>query len=445
MNSLEINYFLADNYEKQGLGKLAGFPSPLNNTNLYKRSVCLRKILFFSTKKIHRQLLSKINKNRLLTVNNSNFEWTYSSFKLLTSQLMKNDHCLLDVEFPKEDKTVETTGNKGTTTVELDNVLDFFQGHSTPTRQKRNNNGQLARDLIKKYRLTRENIKHSEDFKNFPRTIKKAIYYQFSKEEKADTKEKSKARPKKKKGSQPLSFHVASLLMIPVFSSEILILNFSYEYYDFPLVFAILAAVTVELFFMITSGSPKAIIRFLRVPIYIFSIFTVCYSTYQNDHKIRDFSARSMDQINFLKQELEENKNRVSLLKTQLKGVFKDMEVYRANEMVTKGRRELASEKKDLNTQIKSTNDVIRSLREKIALEENKNINRSAFSKENLGLVEVKTWAIMVFFMIIQFLSSLCTQLFCESYRYKFKKKKRNKNKKMEAFNGIGCTKIAIH
>lgn len=147
MNSLEINNFLTDNYEKQGLGKLAGFPSPLNNTNLYERSVCLRKILFFSTKKIHQQLLSKINKYRLLTVENSNFEWTYSSFKLLTSQLMKNDHSLLDVEFPKRDIIVETTGNKGNTTFELDNVLDFFQGNSTPTRQKRTNNGQLAREI----------------------------------------------------------------------------------------------------------------------------------------------------------------------------------------------------------------------------------------------------------------------------------------------------------
>ena len=251
-----------------------------------------------------------------------------------------------------------------------------------------------------------------------------------------------------KKGRGVLDIKLASFLMVPTFITEYITLTFACLFYlnlGFSISISILAALCVELFFMMASGSNKILLQSLRWVIFAYSAFTVCHSTYVSDPKIQLLKTSDNTNIKRLEFQLQKQIDLSKTLKRRQEGLFADMEIYRKNELITKGRAQLAEEKRQLARELLQNDRKIEEISSKITALSSTQINRGIFSKESLKLVEVRTWSVMIFLVLIQLLSSVCTNEFFHSYR-NYKRKRRTKKQYFkEDIYGLATAHLNLH
>jgi hypothetical protein len=332
----------------------------------------------------------------------------------------------------------QLSGSNSTKTQQNSTVLNF---NSTKLSE-------WAKLFIKNNQLTQSNLKNSSQFKNLNLKQKQAIYYQLRKK---TPKINKFSKSSKTKEVEKTGFNLALLSMIPVFFSEYLILTFSYLFYvglGFSFEVACISALCVEFFYMLSSSSDRVQLKILRWVIFAYSAFTVCFATYSNDSQFKNYRNLQTKTIFELESQLlQQKKISKSLLKRET-GLLADMEVYRKNEMITLGRSRLAGEKAQIHSAMSQNQNKTESLISKINLEKKSQLSRGAFSIDNLKLIEVKTWSVMAFLILIQLLSSICTNEFFKALRLRPKnksKRRTHKKKRRDDHGGIAKSKLNLH
>lgn len=403
---------------------------------------CLEFILIRHSSKIYHHFLNHYAKSiqsfSVRCSQNLNFFKQKFFFEFKEQKLNINLAIFSFAEFRKKELRMDFRVIEG-------GLASEFQQNSTNIQLKNKNSARIyssrkkfALDFIKKSEIKLSNLSKNEDYKYLSKNEKDAIRYYLKKDEYYAQDKKIKIRKKKtKKNRGSLDIRIAVSLLIPVIFSEYIILTFSYLFYlslGFSISISIVAATSVELFFMITSGSKKLLFQSLRWLIFSYSAFTVCYSTFINDPQVTSLKKTIILELKHLEFRLNQQKKISSSLEIQQQQITADMDVYRRNEMVTLGRKRLSKEKKLIKKSITLNENKIESLMEKISALKQSQLKKGPFSKENIDLVEIRTWSVMFFLTLIQLLSSICTNEFSHSFRKFAQKKKRNKKK--ESFMG---------
>ena len=310
-----------------------------------------------------------------------------------------------------------------------------------------------AKEFIQKNNFKVQNFSKQSCFKLLDQKKQQAIRYQMRKQQSSTDKPKLNSRfnisfKLLSKSRGVLDIKLASFLMIPTLITEYIVLTLSYLFYlnlGFSISISILAALCVELFFMMASGSNKVLLQSLRWVIFAYSAFTVCHSTYVSDPKIQLLQNSSNTSLQHLEFQLKKQIDHSKTLKRRQEGLFADMEIYRKNELVTKGRGQLAKEKLQLARELLQNEKKIEEISSRIATINTAQINRDIFSEESLKVVEVRTWSVMVFLVLIQLLSSICANEFFNSYR-DYKRKKRTKKQYFKGDTyGLATANLELH
>ena len=328
--------------------------------------------------------------------------------------------------------------------------LQFFSTKDQKT-SKRIYYTKWAKEFIQENNLKVQNFSKQPCFKLLNQKKQQAIRYQIRKQQTFSNSDKKILNSRfnfSKKGRGVLDIKLASFLIVPTLITEYIVLTFSYLFYlnlGFSVSISILAALCVELFFMMASGSNKVLLQSLRWVIFAYSAFTVCHSTYVSDPKIQLLKSTDNTSLKHLEFQLQKQIDHSKTLKRRQEGLFADMEIYRKNELVTKGRAQLAKEKAQLSRELLQNEQKIELLSNKIAAINTTQINSSIFSKDSLKLVEVRTWSVMIFLVLIQLLSSVCTNEFFHSYRTFKRKRKTRKPYFKEYPNGLATAHINLH
>lgn len=441
--SLELKKNSIENCYRRKSEELRPSPDLLNSTNLTWRPVCLSTILVFDFSKIQQHFhqaekflfpenLSQFRqlKSFLATAKNFLSQGIEINFGLAQLYPAKFLERILNMRL-----TIVNGGEKGRT------LSQIYPENKNLSRNYLSQKKFIC-EVIQKENISLENFKSHPIFSTLSKNEKNLFRYHLKKLspsfETVTPVLKRKKASQKRKGV--VNFKVASLLMLPVLFSEFIILTFSYLFYidlGFKLPIALMAAFSVELFFMATSGSTRKFLQVLRWVIFAYSAFTVCYSTYANDPKIKALDSSKSQSLKGLEYQLAQKKKTSKALLKQQAGIFADMEIYRKNELVSKGRQNVAKEKAEVREAIVKNNHEIVTLISGITQMKLSHANHSMFSKENLTLIELRSWCVMVFLALIQLLSSVCTNEFCHSLRDFQKKRKRkfkNRSSKGESY-----------
>ncbi|GEM_PF-6453720 len=298
-----------------------------------------------------------------------------------------------------------------------------------------------AKQFITQHHITKDTFSKIPQFAELSKPKKQAIYYQLRKGRVGTPKAghtvafKPKTRPNlnKRPAHTPMGLDLATLSMLAVISGEIILLSFAYHFYleiGFSFMMAILAALSIEVFYIITSGATKTGLRLLKYPIYAYTIFTACYSLYINDPKLMAYNTQYESQINLLKSQAEQQKQISTSLHGQLNSALADMSVFRERGLVSRGRAAVAEEKRQLQTKIEDSESKTQKIQSQImALEAKAGLahSTSVFSFEKVRLIEVRTWSIIGFLALMQLLSSVFINEFAKSVRAYFQGRKKIK------------------
>lgn len=438
---IAIYDFLADNIKKRRSEEIEPSPDLLNTINLTGGQSCLQTIVVSQFFKIYHQFsnLKQRTFHSFSVQIHQNFSWPNLT-DLFCIELNINSAQYQVAEFLKKELKMDFRVIEG-------GLSDKFQQNSAEIQPGINNSAKkyssrkdFALSFIKKTKVNLTNFSSHEAYKFLSKNEKDAVRYYLKKDDSYSKELAPKKTTKKKtKKREVLELKTASVLMIPVICSECIILTFSYLFYmdlGFSLAISLMAAISVEIFFMASSGSTKLFLRSLRWVIFCYSAFTVSYSTYIKDPKILSYKQSNLEVIKGLEYRLRKKRNYSASLEKQQAAILADMEVYRKNELVSKGRAKLAGEKNLLRTEVIKTDSEISSLINQINLMKENNTKRSVFSKENMQLVEVRSWVVMFFLTLIQFLSSIFTSEFCTSFR-NYKKKNKQKRSKGEFYGHV--------
>lgn len=293
--------------------------------------------------------------------------------------------------------------------------FDFFQQNSPRPYTKRKD---FSKNFIREHKLTLANCSKNKEFLELSKNEKSSIRYYLHKKDQVKQRTKQKKPKTNKQSRGVLGLKLTSFLMLPTFMAEALILSFSYLFYislGFNQLLAITSAFCVEFFFMATSGGQKATFQALRWLIYAFSVFTVTFSIYVNDPKVKEYNEGLTNKLSHLSGQLHIQKEHLKDLHGQRIGLAADMEVYRRNELITKGRKQLSKEKEQLRVDISDTQLKITSLMDQISNLKASKANTGTFSWSYLKRVEIQSWSLIIFLALIQFLSSVCTSEFGKS------------------------------
>lgn len=385
---------------------------PSNNNNLNERSLCLQKILSFPLFKIH--YLSKsffhLKKESLTQSKNSNRSTVEFLESIDECNHLRVDFNYLHVECFKKDFEMRINEyNNNSESVES-NLLRLNSTKLNKTQQNFRKNqtrkAQWARDFIKTQRLKRGECKKNSAFSSLTIKEQQAIYYQLRRTNSIKCQKKSIQTSTTKKEIPIKSHKLAYLLVFQIIFSEFLTLKFSFVFYlsfGFDIVTSLIAALTVEIFFMIFGSSSIGKFKALGFLLFIYSMFTVSYSIFTQDESLIRENNQKREKISNTREKLSSLKRVNRALLGQQEALLKDMEVYRANELITKGRANLAPEKALLLQKITSNqNEISKTVQSLNEIQKNKN---TRFKR--LGNISPKTWALMAFLGLIQILSAI--------------------------------------
>lgn len=379
----------------------------LNTTNLRRGQACLRSILTSSHSFFYYNFQQNLNLIKKLNVNATYSTFDYKKSKLELSLVLFEfvDFIFSRVESVKKGLNMRLQLIEGQLSDKTQQKLNKNSNNSTDFQKKSRNLAAWSKDFIKKNRLNQKNLKVKTCFQTLSKKEKQAIYYQLRKKSKKRIETSRVVNTK-----NVLNLKLALLLIVPVVLSEILILNFSFQFYEalgFTAFIGACCAIVVELFYMLTNSYNKTFFKLLRAPIFIYSILTVCMSSYLSDESLKAFKGSKFAEIETLNEQLSVE---VELKKNALEGlksINEDMNVYRSHDLVSKGIEKLKSEKQYLRKKLDASILKIESIQKNILIKKENLKNLGDFSQESLKNVSFKTYAVIVFLVLIQFLSGI--------------------------------------
>lgn len=399
----------SDNIINRKSGNALTLPEILNTTNLRRGQQCLRSILSSLHSFFHYNFQQNLNSIKKLNVNatDSTFDYRKSKFELSLVLFEFVDFMFSRVESVKKGLNMRLQLIEGQLSDKTQQKLNKNSTNSNDFQKKSNNLATWSKDFIKKNRLNQKNLKVKTCFQNLSKKEKQAIYYQLRKKSKKKIETSRVVKTK-----NVLNLKLALLLIIPVVLSEILILNFSFKFYEalgFSAFIGACCAIVVELFYMLTSSYNKKFFKLLRAPIFIYSVFTVCMSSYLSDESLKAFKGSKFSEIEALNKQLSVEVELKQNVLMGLRSINEDMNVYRSHNLVSKGIEKLKSEKNYLRQKLDASILKIESIQKNILIKKENLKNLGDFSMKSLKNVSFKTYAVISFLILIQFLSGIFT------------------------------------
>ena len=400
--------------------------APLNNTNLIRRPVCLKHILFPYLPPFQSFLLTNF-KRQLLQIDNSNGSSQGKSDSLFFQifHLKRVGECLNSWgESLKKDSIMKhlniIEGEQGEFHSNFTNSHNFS---SMVTSDQNLSNAKWAKIFIKENKLTNENFLKNTAYKNLPRGKRKKAVYDQLRNKALKNKVVQIGPQTNKKQSSLLSIS----LILPVIFSEIILVTASYGFYrviGFNNVEAILSALSVELFFMLLASQKSFVLRASRFLVLTYSVFTVSYYSIETDERVRGEKILNQKELRALDNLIDTNQRKYQELLGINGALLRDKAIYQKHERVTQGQKLLESKFEKNSIAIENT------VSELTRLQEQKlNLSRRSHSNgfmEKLSLAGVKTFALIGFYFVIQVLTAICSpQIFNSIRNISFKKKRR--------------------
>lgn len=408
-----------------------------SNIETEKEFPCLLTILSLSASKIQYQFtrnifllpylsncylqifLVKLKKLNLI----NKFSLLENGFSI--SELINSSICYVEPPiFTSElsDRKVNMQNNEYNRVIknEESNVLTL---DSLITHSNSLTNAQWAKQFIRTNGISHLNFKTHIEYINLPKSPRKrAVYDQLNlkrkkelqnESEKLCSSKKSIEIDNKKIGWGELS--ISSLKFITAILIEKLILSRSFLFFtslNFTVQDSWLTAIIIELCYMITSAIKGKYALFLNILIYIYSAFTICFSSYVNDSAIKNFDKDQTIKLAQIRKKLERehqvwknnNKERIDILHAS--------ERFTGLGELSKGKAVLSDRRKALKASEKLNKATIEELETRLETLTSKTLNKTEFSKENLKLLSSKTIATMSMFLLIQILSAYFTRSF---------------------------------
>ena len=313
---------LAENNKKRKSREIGPSLLLLNATNLQERPVCLKEIISPPHSYSH-QFFHFLEKN-LYSAKSK----LYSAFDSFESPVEWSslivDSSIHSVEYLKKGANMQTLVYESLLS-SVDSTHSIQE--STSLNRTQQNYAQWAREFINTHRLKRGECKNITAFQKLPKSKKQAIYYQLRKNQDLEKKisrprtsellqsSQSLFKKSKKRGvitnSKLLKDSTKLVLFILI---EAAILNFSHNFYlkmGLGILWAWAFAFLIEATFTVLTGEKQLSLKLLRIAIFFFSAFTICYSTYVNDPFLQS-------RISWKESEITSQKSRISELERRL-------------------------------------------------------------------------------------------------------------------------------
>ncbi|MCB9063268.1 MAG: hypothetical protein H6622_17215 [Halobacteriovoraceae bacterium] len=463
---------LADNRKKQGSEKTAIFSNPLNNTNLSWRPVCLQTIVVSQISKIQNHFFHYLNRltNFLLNFKSSfsTIESSNSKFEALFRVVSFFEYMNFPVERPAKDLDMRMDDYKGQLSGFDSNILYLDSTKLNKTQQDSNdfqvNLASWAREFIKIQKLTKENLKHSSDFKRCSTRQKQAIYYQLRKKETRNQKKnrgeislnflpfkisfKAKRKSKTQTKVTKAILTRESLKALIFIGIEAIVLYLSHSFYfqfGFNKLLSWGSASVVEGSYTILSGSQSLGLKALKWLVFIYSAFSVSYSSFVNDPALKkkldlsnDRIIRKQAQIARINKDLNSAREDKAVIRQAEKG-------YIEYGKITKGLKNLEVPKRQADETISRLNSELIKAKEELDNLQARNSVKKVFTWENFKSLETKTHSFILLMLLLQVISSSFISSICSTLRsYFIQKEKLNKKKNKGEFYGHVPSYISV-
>jgi len=398
---------------------------PLNDTNLRRRPVCLKSILSPYLTAFQAFLSQEyLGKNLQKFKQYDSLEKVGDSFlcKTLASQ-SNNFHFFSSGESLKKEDAMKHLSI-------INNAGGEFHPNFTLDHQEEEggldysteSNSKWAKVFIRKNRLTVDNFLNQAAYKNLPKgKRKRAVYDQLRNRRKKDQEQLVK------KPVGPRSRLFAFSLSLPILCTEIIILTASFGFYKtigFSFVEAVLAALSVELFFMLLAGQRQFLMKVGRWLIFLYSVFTIAYFNINSDQNVRAISEKGRgEELKIVESLLHAHKSNHSELVRRNNSLLKDKSIYQKHEKITLSRKNLGAEFARLEKKISaSLEEITRLNRRKIEL----SLAADPSLTKKLEVAGVKTYSLIAFYFVAQLLTAICSTQVLEIFRNtKYKKKRK--------------------
>lgn len=385
--------------------KSLSFPFSTTNTNLIFSKKFSRKLPDFSNfyKLIPLRSLTSSGKS----VNGLHFS-VESKWKRMET-----------VETPSNTELTQS-GNCGILHFPLTHSSGFSQVSTEASAELPKNNAEFARQFIRSRNLQKEDLKNCQEFILLPKKKKDAIYGQFRHNPEFGGVSQTLKRKKLKAKNENRPFSIGPVVFSLLIVCEGVVLVTSYNFYLMmglgrPLAMA--SSVIIETAFMLTSAMNSFKANLLRYSILCLGLFSICYSTYRSDEGLKSLRRNMISEIKLATSKIKNQENRLQKLFSEKEDLMKTMNVYRDHGLVTKGLKNLAADKARIAKQIFSVQNIKEKSIGELRRLKSKQTNSGDFSIEAIKSVQVKTWAMIFAFVLIQFISVFFSKLFFNSNR----------------------------
>jgi len=407
-----------ENLRRQGLEEIEASSSPLNATNRIRGQSCLESILVFSSIKIYSKLLfTNISLNFPFSASFSSRKKFSSPAKLISARGDELNFGMLHfsaAKFLKKELNMQLycihggLSDQNSAQIQLENKkFSCNNKNSAGIYRKRKN---FALEFIQKNNIALENFSTHADFPSLTKNEKDSIRYHLKKRIPQVIKSTSLPVQQKKKGRVEKLSSSLALILIPIFSVEVVICLLSARFYtslgiESQLAFTL--AIAVECFYMASSAMTGMRFKGLRLIILAYSIFTVGYSNLISDSNLINEKEAIKYQITQKETTLGRLEGDLDSLRSKEKVFIASMEGYNQEKYISRGLKNVTP----LLDQIEKRKTPIKNKVAKlqIQLSELKKTQREAngFTFNSLSKLQISTYAIIIGFIIVQICSSV--------------------------------------
>ncbi|MCB9063273.1 MAG: hypothetical protein H6622_17240 [Halobacteriovoraceae bacterium] len=464
---IAFSRFLADNIKKRRFEELGTSPNLLNNTNLTRRPVCLESILVFPILKIQNHFYRR--KNFSLSANLSclsrqlSFLASAKKFLLLDKPNKEN----LSQLYP--DKLLERKENMRLTIIDggvEEQTLSQLYPKSETLSRKYIPQKDFIREIIQNQGINLENFKLHPIFPTLSKNEKNLFRYhlkQIEKETDGNTQVDpcesgikkdnragliaaitkivpSKAKKKRTKVTKAVLTR-ESLKGLVFLGIEAIVLYLSHSFYfqfGFNKLLSWGSASVVEGSYTILSSSQSFGLKTLKWLVFIYSAFSVSYSSFINDPA--------------LKKRLDLSNDRIIRKQATIAQINKDLASARADKAtirqaekgyieygkITKGLKNLEVPKRHNELTIKKLkDDLARAKAELDSLQEKSSVKK-IFTWENFKNLETKTHSFIFLMLLLQIISSSFIGSICATLRAYINQKEKQRKKRISKGESYG-------
>jgi hypothetical protein len=415
------------------------------NTETSTESLCLRQILPLFASKIY----PKIKRNPFY---HPTFAYKASALYQLRKTELKNNFSLngngistsaeiksffyhyvlpfFTSELPRRGVNMETADYIDNSVESESNILTL----KTKFEERPSESNALwAKKYIAKNRINHNNFKTNIAYISLSKSKKKrAIYDQINLSRKKSiniTKNKRSGKELVNRGSLPS----AILKMITALIIEKLILSRSFMFFtalNFSFSDSILSALAIELCYMITSAMKGNTARALNIAIYLYSAFTICFSSYISDSSIQAFNNGKKQEIKVLESKIERAETDRESILLEKRDILEKSNRYTELGVLTHGENKLLARRNSVQKREHELSQKLNKLEQKMLLLKNNTKTMSTFTLEKIKLIGYETHAVMAMFLLLQVLSAYLARSSFETLGAYVSNNKRSKRKK---------------